>query len=155
MYLNTLCLRETKNRHPASMYLFKVNIRNTRKRCDICSKLTIKPPERRYYFWTGKWLMETLLSNARLLWSHFETMYYFPWKINFFHMKNTESTNLLRHENWKDIFLKLYAVWLQVKLSILWHITTFHVILTFRKTRWCNFTGTINYVYVETFKINI
>ena len=31
----------------AEIYLFKVNDRNTRKRCDICSKLTIKAPERR------------------------------------------------------------------------------------------------------------
>ena len=30
-----------------NIYLFKVNDRNTRKRCDICSKLTIKVPERR------------------------------------------------------------------------------------------------------------
>ena len=28
-------------------YMFKVNNRNTRKRCEICSKLTIKTPERR------------------------------------------------------------------------------------------------------------
>ena len=31
---------------PANIYLFKVNNRNTRKRCEICSKLTIKTPER-------------------------------------------------------------------------------------------------------------
>ena len=30
------------------IYLFKVNDRNTRKRCEICSKLTIKTPERRH-----------------------------------------------------------------------------------------------------------
>ena len=33
--------------NPASVYLLKVNTRNTRKRCEICSKLTIKTPERR------------------------------------------------------------------------------------------------------------
>ena len=33
----------------ANFYLFKVNNRNTRKRCEICSKLTIKTPERRYW----------------------------------------------------------------------------------------------------------
>ena len=31
---------------PADIYLFKINIKNTRKRCEICSKLT-KTPERR------------------------------------------------------------------------------------------------------------
>ena len=29
--------------YPINIYLFKVNIRNTRKRCKICSKLTINP----------------------------------------------------------------------------------------------------------------
>ena len=31
--------------YPANIYLFKVN-RNNRKKCEICSKLTIKTPER-------------------------------------------------------------------------------------------------------------
>ena len=33
---------------PAIIYLFQANIRNTRKRCEICLKLTIKTPERRH-----------------------------------------------------------------------------------------------------------
>ena len=40
----------TENRHyfnPAGNYMFKANNRNTRTRCEICSKLTIKTPERR------------------------------------------------------------------------------------------------------------
>ena len=32
---------------PASIYLFKVNDRNSRTRCKICSKLIIKTPEQR------------------------------------------------------------------------------------------------------------
>ena len=35
------------NSNPAGIYLLKVNNRNTRTRCEICSKLTIKTPERR------------------------------------------------------------------------------------------------------------
>ena len=31
--------------HPAGNYMFKVNNKNTRTRCEICSKLTIKTPE--------------------------------------------------------------------------------------------------------------
>ena len=31
---------------PVGIYLLKVNKRNTRARCEICSKLTIKMPER-------------------------------------------------------------------------------------------------------------
>ena len=34
---------------PAGKYIFKVNNRNTRTRCEICSKLTIKTPERRQW----------------------------------------------------------------------------------------------------------
>ena len=33
--------------YPANIYLLKVNNRNSRKKCEICSKLTIKTPERR------------------------------------------------------------------------------------------------------------
>ena len=32
--------------HSANIYLFKVNNRSTQKRCEICSELTIKTPER-------------------------------------------------------------------------------------------------------------
>ena len=40
-------LRGLKTHH-ASIYLLKVNNRNTIKRCEICSKLTTKIPERRH-----------------------------------------------------------------------------------------------------------
>ena len=50
--VNTLIytgLKENLNFHniyyPVYIYLFKVNNRNTRKRCEICSKLTIKTPD--------------------------------------------------------------------------------------------------------------
>ena len=33
--------------YPANIYLFKVNKSNTRKKCEICSNLTIKTPEQR------------------------------------------------------------------------------------------------------------
>ena len=47
---------------PFGIYMFKVNNRNARTRCEICSKLTIKTLERHRYFyckpWTGKcWLV--------------------------------------------------------------------------------------------------
>ena len=32
--------------YSAKIYLFKVNNKNTRKKCEICSKLTLKTPER-------------------------------------------------------------------------------------------------------------
>ena len=33
---------------PTNINLFKVNNKNTRKRCEICSKLTIETPERHW-----------------------------------------------------------------------------------------------------------
>ena len=35
--------------YPANIFLFKDTIINTRKRCEICSKSTIKTSERRFY----------------------------------------------------------------------------------------------------------
>ena len=37
--------------YPANICLFQVNNRNTRKRCEICSKLTIKILERRHCYY--------------------------------------------------------------------------------------------------------
>ena len=41
------------SRYPASNYMFKVSSKNTRTRCEICSKLTIKTPERRLWLRAG------------------------------------------------------------------------------------------------------
>ena len=43
-----LIFSETFFPDPGGIYLLKVNNRNTRTRCEICSKLTIKTPKRRY-----------------------------------------------------------------------------------------------------------
>ena len=43
--------------HPAGIYLFKVNNRNTRTRCEICSKLTINTPERRQWRHSGVFIV--------------------------------------------------------------------------------------------------
>ena len=39
--------QELKSGYPANKYMFKVNNRNTRKRCEICSKLSTKTLEQR------------------------------------------------------------------------------------------------------------
>ena len=44
-------------RNPAGIYLLKVNNRNTRTRCEICSKLTIKTPERRHWRRSGVFIV--------------------------------------------------------------------------------------------------
>ena len=50
-------LRFICNFNPASNYMFKVNNRNTRTRCEICSKLTIKTPERRHWGRSGVFIV--------------------------------------------------------------------------------------------------
>ena len=39
----------SKEYYPAGIYVPKVNIRNTRTKCEICLKLTIKTSERRHW----------------------------------------------------------------------------------------------------------
>ena len=43
--------------NPTSNYMFEVNNRNTRTRCEICSKLTIKTPERRKWRRSGVFIV--------------------------------------------------------------------------------------------------
>ena len=43
--------------NPAGIYLLKVNNRNTKTRCEICSKLTINTPERRHWRRSGVFIV--------------------------------------------------------------------------------------------------
>ena len=45
--------------YPAGIYLLKINKRNTRTRCEICSKLTIKTPERRQWRCSGVFVVNS------------------------------------------------------------------------------------------------
>ena len=59
---------------PADVYLFKVNNRNTRKRCEICSKLRIKTP---------KWRLLTLISRRYFVFKHIGSQSTWSWRIIF------------------------------------------------------------------------
>ena len=50
-------LAEQREKNPVSNYMFKVNNRNTRTGCEICSKLTIKTPERRHWRRSGVFIV--------------------------------------------------------------------------------------------------
>ena len=43
---------------PVGIHMVKVNNRNTRTRCEICSKLTIKTPEQRYWSLSGVFIIK-------------------------------------------------------------------------------------------------
>ena len=51
---NILIISKT---NPTSNYIFKVNNRSTRTRCEICSKLTIKTPKRRWWRCSGAFIV--------------------------------------------------------------------------------------------------
>ena len=42
---------------PAGIYVLKFKNRDTRIRCEICSKLTIKSPERRHWRYSGVFIV--------------------------------------------------------------------------------------------------
>ena len=46
-----------ENNFPASIYFFKVNNLDTRKKCEICSKLKIKRAERRHWRHSGVFIV--------------------------------------------------------------------------------------------------
>ena len=52
------------NKVLVSNYLFKFSNKNTGKRCDICSKLTIKSPEQRQWRGPGAFIVNFELNNA-------------------------------------------------------------------------------------------
>ena len=52
-----IAVRKTPVTNPAGIYLLKVNNRNTRTRCEICSKLTINTPERRQWRRSGVFIV--------------------------------------------------------------------------------------------------
>ena len=55
---------------PANINLSKVNNRNTRKRCETCSKLTIKTPEE------GQWRLLVSFWCLLLTWDRFHTLFW-------------------------------------------------------------------------------
>ena len=46
-----------KDKVNCNIYFFKVHNRNTRKRCEICSKLTVKTPERHHWGRSGAFIV--------------------------------------------------------------------------------------------------
>ena len=49
MFKNVQHVQNNIFKYPVSNYMFKVNNRNTRSSCEICSKLTIKTPGPRHW----------------------------------------------------------------------------------------------------------
>ena len=54
-------------RIPAGIYLFKVNNRNARASCKMCSKLTVKTPEQRHRYCSGVFIVVNSEHNSHLV----------------------------------------------------------------------------------------
>ena len=74
---------------PAKIYLFKVNNRNTRRKCKICSKLTIKTPERhhwcRSYFTPFSRVSIVDFEQVNTSWVSYLLFFFFLFKYKFTH----------------------------------------------------------------------
>ena len=55
------------SKYPAGIYLLKVNNRNTRARFEICSKLTLKAPDRRHWGRSGVFIINFAILHFALL----------------------------------------------------------------------------------------
>ena len=62
--------------NPANNYMFKVNNKNTRSRCEICSKLTIKTPERRHENDVNGFVLVFLLLTLNIFHTLLQCFYY-------------------------------------------------------------------------------
>ena len=69
----TLVWNELSCEHPFNIYLFKVNNSNTRERCELCSKLTIKTPERRRH------RLLFLLLTLNIFYTLFKSLFRWIW----------------------------------------------------------------------------
>ena len=140
---STLCHQMLHEAIPAGIYLLNVNNRNTRTRCEICSKLTIKIPERRHYCWL--WTC-----NCRLGIEHWKRN--FPASIKLFKAnkgitrtickncsKLTKKTRKRRHWRCSGVFI----IPLNIFQSLFW---CFHYWVWINKCRlgWVNF---YTYIY--------
>ena len=74
----------------ADIYLFKITNQNSRKRCEICSKLTIKAPEQLHWLRSGVFIV--------LTWNTFDTVFccFYCWLWTYIYLLGkapTHSTN--------------------------------------------------------------
>ena len=79
-----------------NIYLFKVNNRNTRKRCEIWSKLTIKTPERPHWRRSGVFIV------------NFEHIWYLLLEFLLLNLSKLMLTGWLLHES-ANVFIRIVA----------------------------------------------
>ena len=97
---------------PANIYLFKGSNRNTRKWCEICSKLTIKPQKGRHW---GRLVIFIV---------NFELISYFSVSVVDFEQVNFNWVTF-KHKKTPNAYKMLLLLLLVMYLSVRWIVTTF------------------------------
>ena len=67
------------DQNPANIYLRNVNDRNTRKRCEVCSTLTVKSPERHQWYYSGVFTL-----TLTIFCTFFKCFYWWLWTSRYY-----------------------------------------------------------------------
>ena len=84
-------------KYPGNIYLFKVNNGNTRKKCEICSKLTIKRPERRHGRRSGDFIVN--FEHISHLFSSVSTVDFEQVNVSWVYIKTSFFNYSFKYEN--------------------------------------------------------
>ena len=79
------------------IYLLKVNKRNTKTRCEICSKLTIKTPERRHWRRSGVFIINfEHISHLEQVDAHrLKVTYALQKRVKYLHLEHLKNTKYM------------------------------------------------------------
>ena len=82
---------------PGGNYMYKISIKNTRTKCGVCSKLTIKTPERRKWRFYIMWQRHVEFFSQSPFWNinHFKDI---SQNFGLFLLKTVFSQNIFLHE---------------------------------------------------------
>ena len=97
-----------KNYCPAGIYLLKVNNRNTRRRCEICSKLTIKIPSRH-------WLLN--LEHAKAQTGQVFNCALWKFQLCFIYICKVKFPFLKKRSHWNETFSRILSKRLRIFLN--------------------------------------
>ena len=104
--------------------LFKFNIKNIRKRCEICSRLTIKTPKRRHWPRSGVFIvnfehMSNLFPNVSIVdfeqvnvsWAVFQIVFWCSFWCTFCLSKTDGVIKKIGHAVASEVWIFLFSLW--------------------------------------------
>ena len=119
--LTVLPLQGKVRPYPANINLFKASNRNTRTKCEICSKLTIKTPE-----WRQSLRSSVLLLTSNIFHTFFLSFYCcFYLGFSAFGEVDEHLSSWLLNRKWNKSRLAMYNTFIE---SITWCVSTMGII---------------------------